>query len=38
MNLSGDKEYYYIYNYHINQPELSSGTGTIPNLYYKIEF
>ena len=38
MNLTGDKEYYYNYNYRKDQPELNSGTGTIPNLYYKIEF
>ena len=38
MNLTGDKEYGYGYNFRTDQPELYSGTGTIPNLYYKIEF
>ena len=38
MNLTGNKEFFYEYNYRTDQPELNSGTGTIPNLYYKIEF
>jgi hypothetical protein len=38
MNLTGNKEYGYGYNYRTNKPEQTSGTGTIPNLYYKIEF
>jgi hypothetical protein len=38
MNLTGTKEYFYGYNYQKDQPQLYSGTGTIPNLYYKIEF
>jgi hypothetical protein len=38
MNLTGTKEYFYGYNYQTDQPQLYSGTGTIPNLYYKIEF
>ena len=38
MNLTGSKEYGYYYNYRTDRPELDSGTGTIPNLYYKIEF
>jgi hypothetical protein len=38
MNLTGSKEYYYEYNYRTDQPQLNSGTGTIPNFYYKIEF
>ena len=38
MNITSDKEYYYGYNYRDDKPELQSGTGSIPNLYYKIEF
>jgi len=38
MNLTGSKEYFEGYNYRTNQPERYSGTGMIPNLYYKIEF
>jgi len=38
MNVTGVKEYWYEYNYRTDQPERLSGTGTIPNLYYKIEF
>jgi hypothetical protein len=38
MNLTGDKEYYYNYDYRKDRPELLSATGSIPNLYYKIEF
>jgi hypothetical protein len=37
-NLTGDKEYFYNYNYRKDQPELISGTVTLPNFYYKIEF
>ena len=38
MNLTGSVEYGWNYNYHTDQPERDSGTGTVPNLYYKIEF
>jgi hypothetical protein len=38
LNITGDKEYYYGYNYRTDQPELITGTVTLPNLYYKIEF
>ena len=38
VNVTGNKEYYYGYNYRTDQPELISGTATLPNLYYKIEF
>jgi hypothetical protein len=37
-NVTGDPEYYYFYNYRKDRTELVKGTGTIPNLYYKIEF
>jgi hypothetical protein len=37
-NFTGDKEYFDVYNYSKNQPELISGTVTLPNFYYKIEF
>ena len=38
MNLTGSKEYNYDYDYLTDQPKLYSGTGSIPNIYYKIEF
>ena len=38
MNLTGDKEYNWNYDYRNDEPKLYSGTGTVPNLYYKIEF
>jgi len=38
MNLTGSLEYGWNYNYRTDQPERTSGTGTVPNLYYKIEF
>jgi hypothetical protein len=38
INLTGSKEYFYNYNYRTDRPQLDSGTGMIPNLYYKIEF
>jgi hypothetical protein len=38
MNLTGSKEYGYGYNYNTDQPERFSGTGTIPNLHYRIAF
>ena len=38
INLTGSKEYMYEYNYRLDKPERIGGTGTIPNLYYKIEF
>ena len=38
LNLTGSKEYFYEYNYRLDKPERISGTGTIPHLYYKIEF
>ena len=38
LNLTGAKEYFHEYNYRLDKPERHSGTGTIPNLYYKIEF
>jgi hypothetical protein len=38
MNLTGDKEYMYNYNYRTDRPELESGTARLPHLYYKIEF
>jgi hypothetical protein len=38
MNITGSKDYWYEYNYRTDQPELYSDTGTVPNLYYKIEF
>jgi len=38
LNVTGAKEYYWEYNYRKDEPEFSGGTGTIPNLYYKIEF
>jgi len=38
MNLTGDKEYGWGYDYRKDEPKRYSGTGTVPNLYYKIEF
>jgi hypothetical protein len=38
LDITGSKEYMYLYNYRTDRPEMMSGSGTIPNLYYKIEF
>ena len=38
MNLTGNKEYYWEYDYREDKPIRNGGTGTIPNLYYKLEF
>jgi hypothetical protein len=38
LDVTGSKEYMYLYNYRADKPELMSGSGTIPHLYYKIEF
>ncbi len=38
LDITGSKEYMYLYNYRTDKPELVSGSGTIPNLYYRIEF
>jgi hypothetical protein len=38
INLLGSKEYFDIYNYRTDKPEVVSGTVMIPNVYYKIMF
>jgi hypothetical protein len=38
INLTGSKEYMYLYNYRTDKPEMVSGTVMLPNIYYKIEF
>ncbi len=38
INVTGNKEYFYVYDYVTDQPKLCSGTGSIPNLFYKIQF
>jgi hypothetical protein len=38
FNVTGNKEYMYIYNFRNDRPELYGGAVTIPNICYKIEF